>query len=81
MALNTIICATKGSEECRTAEDKAIEIAKENNSLIIFLHAIITEGIDENDKLYFENARKTSNAILMQWQKKLKRKVYLLISY
>lgn len=40
MAINTIICATKGSEECRFAEDKAIELALENNSKLIFIYAV-----------------------------------------
>ena len=40
MKINTIICATKGSKGCRDAEDKAIEIAKDNNSKLIFLYVI-----------------------------------------
>lgn len=51
MAINTIICATKGSEECRIAEDKAIEIALENNSKLIFLYAIKEDEKCSNDIL------------------------------
>ena len=40
MTINTIICATKGSKGCKNAEDKAIELAKENNSKLIFLYVI-----------------------------------------
>jgi nucleotide-binding universal stress UspA family protein len=40
MTINTIICATKGSNGCKAAEDKAIELAKENNSKLIFLYVI-----------------------------------------
>ena len=40
MVVDTIICATKGSEGCKLAEDKAIEIAKDNNSKLVFLYVI-----------------------------------------
>ena len=46
MAINTIICATKGSKGCKIAEDKAIEIAKENNSKLIFLYVIDTKFME-----------------------------------
>ena len=47
MAVNTIICATKGSKESQVAEDKAIELAKENNSTLIFLYIIDIELLDK----------------------------------
>jgi len=47
MAINTIICATKGSKGCKIAEDKAIEIAKENNSKLIFLYVIDTKFMEK----------------------------------
>ena len=47
MAINTIICATKGSKESQIAEDKAIETAKENNSNLIFLFVIDAESMDK----------------------------------
>lgn len=48
MAVNTIICATKGSEKSKVAEDKAIEIAKENNSKIIFLYVIDVKFMEKS---------------------------------
>jgi len=48
MKINTIICATKGSKGCKTAEDKAIEIAKENNSKLIFLYVIDTKFLEKS---------------------------------
>lgn len=47
MAINTIICATKGSPGCKVAEDKAIETAKENNSKLIFLYVIDTKFMEK----------------------------------
>ncbi len=47
MAINIIICATKGSEECKKAEDKAIELALENNSRLIFLYIIDVEQMEK----------------------------------
>jgi len=40
MTINTIICATKETPKCKFAEDRAIEIAKQNNSKLIFLYVI-----------------------------------------
>lgn len=47
MTINTILCATKGSKSCKVAEDKAIEIAKENNSKLIFLYVIDTKFLEK----------------------------------
>ncbi len=47
MSFNKIICATKGSKESQIAEDKAIEIAKENNADLIFLHIIDIELLEK----------------------------------
>ena len=47
MAINKIICATKGSKESQLAEDKAIEIAKENNASLVFLHIIDIELLEK----------------------------------
>jgi nucleotide-binding universal stress UspA family protein len=47
MAANTIICATKGSKESQVAEDKAIELAKQNNSRLVFLYIIDIELLDK----------------------------------
>jgi nucleotide-binding universal stress UspA family protein len=47
MKMNTIICATKGSKGCKAAEDKAIELAKKNNSKIIFLYIVDTKFMEK----------------------------------
>ena len=47
MALNTIICATKGSKESQVAEDRAIKLAKENKSRLIFLYIIDMELLEK----------------------------------
>ena len=46
MTINTIICATKGSKGCKIAEDNAIEIAKKNNSKLVFLYVIDTKFME-----------------------------------
>ena len=47
MKINTIICATKGSKGCKAAEDKAVELAKKNNSKIIFLYVVDTKFMEK----------------------------------
>ena len=47
MPINTIICATKGSKGCKIAEYKAIELAKTNNSKLIFLYVIDTKFMEK----------------------------------
>lgn len=46
MAINKIVCPTKGSKGCKIAEDKAIELAKENNSKLVFLYVIDTRFME-----------------------------------
>ena len=48
MKVDTIICATKGSEGCKIAENQAIEIAKENNSKLIFLYVIDVKFMEKS---------------------------------
>jgi len=45
--LNSIICATKGKASA-TAEDKAIELAKNNNSKLIFLYVVDVGFIEKS---------------------------------
>ncbi len=47
MAFNNIICATNGSDQSHKAEDKAIEIALENKSRLIFLYIIDVEMMEK----------------------------------
>lgn len=45
--MTTIVCATRGGEPSRRAQDRAIELAKERGARLVFLHVADMEFVND----------------------------------